>query len=87
MAPTRQPKMLAPTQIEAHITRLTAVREGLRKFEADDGRAAECGSILETAIETLKSEPYPTPKGEVDDPPEESPRRPSTGFGSNRGFL
>lgn len=55
---TRQPRMLAPTQIEAHVTRLTAVREGLRKFEADDGRAVEAGQILEVAIKTLNSEPF-----------------------------
>ena len=71
----RQPKMLAPTQIEAHVTRLTAVREGLRKFEADDGRAKECGRVLEVAISVLNSEPFPTVPVEVvededDDTPE-----------------
>lgn len=55
---TAQPRMLAPTQIEAHITRLTAVREGLKKFSDDDGRAAECVRILEVAIKTLESEPF-----------------------------
>ncbi len=57
---TRQPKMLAPTQIESHVSRLTAVSEGLRKYEDDDGRAAECVRILSVAIKTLESEPFPT---------------------------
>ena len=70
-----QPRMLAPTQVEAHVTRLKAVREGLRKFEKDDGRAAECGHILEVAINVLNSEPFPTVPVEVaedkdDDTPE-----------------
>ena len=62
---TAQPRMLAPTQIEAHITRLTAVREGLRKFEADDGRAVEVGRILEAAISVLESDSYPTNPPEI----------------------
>ena len=62
---TAQPRMLAPTQIEAHVTRLTAVREGLRKFEADDGRAVEVGRILEAAISVLESDSYPTNPPEI----------------------
>ena len=62
---TSQPRMLAPTQIEAHVTRLTAVREGLRKFEANDGRAAECVRILEVTINVLNSEPFRTVPVEV----------------------
>ena len=62
---TSQPRMLAPTQIEAHVTRLTAVREGLRKFEANDGRAAECVRILEVTINVLNSEPFRTVPIEV----------------------
>ena len=79
MTPTReetsQPRMLAPTQIEAHVTRLVAVREGLRKFEANDGRAAECVRISEVTINVLNSDPFPTVPIEVlevkdDDTPE-----------------
>ena len=115
---TSQPRMLAPTQIEAHVTRLTAVREGLRKFEADDGRAAEVVSILEVAINVLKADPFPTvpievpvepmpepetieqvqarerapggaaaPNDAPDDRASNNPRKPSTGYGSDRGIV
>lgn len=70
-----QPRMLAPTQIEAHVSRLQAVREGLRKFEKDDGRAVECSRILEVAINMLNAEPFPTVPVEV---PEEQPPGPET---------
>ncbi len=62
----RMPKMLSANQIEAHVTRLTAVREGLRKYEGDDGRAKEAGGIIEAAIATLQQE-VPVPQKAAED--------------------
>lgn len=52
------PLMLSANQIEAHVTRLTAVREGLRKYP-DDGRAKEAGDVIEVAINTLNLDAFP----------------------------
>lgn len=86
--------MLAPTQVEAHVTRLVAVREGLKRFEADDGRAAECVRILDVAVETLSSDPYPTKVPVVEEAPKDKgeasakrAQKPSTGYGSTRGIV
>ena len=67
---TRQVRKLAPTQIEAHVSRLTSVLVGLRKFENEDGRAVECGRILTAAISILESDFYPTNPPPVPDEPE-----------------
>lgn len=55
----KQPRMLATTQIEAHVSRLTSVREGLRKYEAEDGRAKDAGIIIEAAIAVLSMDSFP----------------------------
>ncbi len=57
----RTAKMLSANQIEAHVTRLTAVREGLRKFEGDDARAKDAGEVIEVAITTLQQD-VPVPQ-------------------------
>lgn len=59
-----QPRMLSGNQIEAHVSRLTSVREGLRKYEVEDGRANDAGIIIEAAIAVLGMEAFSTPDEE-----------------------
>jgi len=73
MTGTTQPKMLVPNQIEAHVTRLRAVVEGLKKYEANDGRAQECIATLDVAITILSADPYPPTADVAEVPPEEAP--------------
>ena len=54
---------LQPGQIEAHISRLTAVRTQLAGYAETDGRAAEAMPLIDTVIGSLQQEPFDTPKG------------------------
>lgn len=55
----RAPRFLQPTQIEAHISRLTAIRTQLVGFP-EDGRAVDCIPGIDSIIATLKQEKFVT---------------------------
>lgn len=61
--------MMQPTQVEAHINRLTAVRDGLQKYADRDGRATETVAVIQTAINILETEPFSPPTVSEDPDP------------------
>lgn len=67
-------EMMQPTQVEAHINRLRAVRSGLEKYIEVDGRAAEGVNIIDVAINCLSQAPYapPEPDEVTDQEPDEA---------------
>lgn len=48
-------------QIEAHVSRLTAVRTQLQGYASKDGRAAEAMPLIDNVIASLQQEPFDTP--------------------------
>lgn len=52
------PKFLQPTQIEAHVNRLTAIKTQLQTYAEQDGRANEAIPSIDSVIATLTQEPF-----------------------------
>jgi len=57
------PKILSGSQVEAHVSRLTAVRTQLAGYAAVDGRAAEAIPMIDAVIGSLQQAAFPTPTG------------------------
>lgn len=58
------PNFLQPTQTEAHINRLTAIKTQLQGYVERDGRAVEALPAIDEAIRALSAEPF-APDNEV----------------------
>ncbi len=57
------PKMLQPGQVEAHVSRLTAVRTQLAGYALVDGRAAEAMPMIDATIASLQQPAFSAPVG------------------------
>lgn len=63
-------KCLQPTQVEAHVSRLTAIKTQLVSYKDADGRAADAIPAIDAVIGILSGECF-EPTSEI--LPEESP--------------